>query len=200
MGEREPRLIALVAAAPEIDASRREQLLPLAEAAAAKAAGVLVSTCHRVEWLADDDHGARVDLEGLTGAGMARLQGRAAASHVINMALGLESAVVGEDQILHQMRTAVTAARQRGALGSSLDPLLDHALRAGRLGRSWRPTHPSVGGSLADVAVLRIQAVIGRLEGMGLVTRTAHPTDGRQVIIGLTPSAAAALASARRAH
>jgi glutamyl-tRNA reductase len=193
MGEPEPRLVALVAAAPAIDASRREQILPLAEAAAAKAGGVLVSTCHRVEWLADDDHGAPVDLEWLTGAGMACLQGRAAASHVINLALGLESAVVGEDQILHQLRTAVTAARQRGALGRSLDPLLDHALRAGRLGRSWRPTHPSVGGSLADVAVLRIQAVIGRLTGrrilvvgageMGRAAASAAVARGASVVI-----------------
>ena len=31
--------------------------------------------------------------------------------------------------------------------------------------------------------------VVVALEGMGLVTRTPHPTDGRQVIIGLTAAA-----------
>jgi DNA-binding MarR family transcriptional regulator len=31
--------------------------------------------------------------------------------------------------------------------------------------------------------------VIAALESMGLVTRTPHPTDGRQVVIGLTPAA-----------
>jgi len=31
--------------------------------------------------------------------------------------------------------------------------------------------------------------VVGALEGMGLVTREPHPTDGRQVVIGLTPAA-----------
>ena len=31
--------------------------------------------------------------------------------------------------------------------------------------------------------------VVVALEGMGLVTRTPHPTDRRQVIIGLTPAA-----------
>ena len=35
--------------------------------------------------------------------------------------------------------------------------------------------------------------VVVALEGMGLVTRTPHPTDGRQVIIGLTDSAEALL-------
>jgi DNA-binding MarR family transcriptional regulator len=31
--------------------------------------------------------------------------------------------------------------------------------------------------------------VVVALEGMGLVTRTPHPTDGRQVVIELTPAA-----------
>jgi DNA-binding MarR family transcriptional regulator len=35
--------------------------------------------------------------------------------------------------------------------------------------------------------------VVVALEGMGLVTRTPHPTDGRQVIIGLTDAAEALL-------
>jgi DNA-binding MarR family transcriptional regulator len=35
--------------------------------------------------------------------------------------------------------------------------------------------------------------VVVALEGMGLVTRTPHPTDGRQVIIGLTQAAEALL-------
>ena len=33
--------------------------------------------------------------------------------------------------------------------------------------------------------------VVVALEGMGLVTRTPHPTDGRQVVIDLTPAAEA---------
>lgn len=35
--------------------------------------------------------------------------------------------------------------------------------------------------------------VVVALEGMGMVTRTPHPTDGRQVIIGLTDAAEALL-------
>jgi DNA-binding MarR family transcriptional regulator len=35
---------------------------------------------------------------------------------------------------------------------------------------------------------------------MGLVTRTPHPTDGRQVIIGLTPAADGLLAAEARAR
>ncbi len=42
--------------------------------------------------------------------------------------------------------------------------------------------------------------VVVALEGMGLVTRTPHPTDGRQVIIGLTPAADELLAAEARAR
>jgi glutamyl-tRNA reductase len=191
----EPRLMVLAAAAPAVDASRREELLPLAEAAAAKAGGVLVSTCHRVEWLTDVDQRARVDLQPLIGAGMARLQGRAAASHVINLALGLESAVVGEDQILHQLRTAVTAARRRGALGAGLDALLDGALRAGRLGRSWRPAHHSVGTSLADVAVARIEAAIGPFAAGRILVVGTGEMGRAAAVAALGRGAAVAIAS-----
>jgi DNA-binding MarR family transcriptional regulator len=42
--------------------------------------------------------------------------------------------------------------------------------------------------------------VVVALEGMGLVTRTPHPTDGRQVIIGLTPAAEEMLSAEARAR
>src|SRR3954464_10189392 len=42
--------------------------------------------------------------------------------------------------------------------------------------------------------------VVVALEGMGLVTRTPHPTDGRQVVIDLTPPAEELLASEARAR
>jgi DNA-binding MarR family transcriptional regulator len=42
--------------------------------------------------------------------------------------------------------------------------------------------------------------VVVALEGMGFHTRTAHPTDGRQVIIGLTAAAEDLLAAEARAR
>jgi DNA-binding MarR family transcriptional regulator len=42
--------------------------------------------------------------------------------------------------------------------------------------------------------------VVVALEGMGLVTRTPHPTDGRQVIIGLAPAADELLSAEARAR
>src|SRR4051794_19719333 len=42
--------------------------------------------------------------------------------------------------------------------------------------------------------------VVVALEGMGLVTRSPHPTDGRQVVIHLTPAADALLSDEARAR
>ena len=42
--------------------------------------------------------------------------------------------------------------------------------------------------------------VVVALEGMGLVTRTPHPTDGRQVVIDLTPAADTLLDEEARAR
>jgi DNA-binding MarR family transcriptional regulator len=42
--------------------------------------------------------------------------------------------------------------------------------------------------------------VVVALEGMGLVDRTPHPTDGRQVVISLTPAAETLLADEARAR
>lgn len=42
--------------------------------------------------------------------------------------------------------------------------------------------------------------VVVALENMGLVTRTPHPTDGRQVVIGLTPAADELLTEEARAR
>ena len=42
--------------------------------------------------------------------------------------------------------------------------------------------------------------VVAALEGMALVTRTPHPTDGRQVVIDLTPAAEALLGNEARAR
>jgi DNA-binding MarR family transcriptional regulator len=42
--------------------------------------------------------------------------------------------------------------------------------------------------------------VVVALEGFGLVTRTPHPTDGRQVVIDLTPAAEALLGDEARAR
>ena len=161
----EPRLAAFVAAAPALDAAARAEALRHAGPLADAPGRVLLATCHRVELLVGHDLPDGADAP-LRAVGMLPLTGSEAARHVIALALGLESTVVGEDQVLHQLRSAVTDARARGPLGPDLGPLLDAALRAGRLGRSWRPTGADrPDRSLADAAVSRVEASIGGLPG-----------------------------------
>ena len=56
----------------------------------------------------------------------------AAAQHLLSMACGLESMVVGESQILGQVRESLALARRQGTLGRVLDDLGALALRAAK--------------------------------------------------------------------
>jgi DNA-binding MarR family transcriptional regulator len=91
---------------------------------------------------------------------------------------------------------------------------LSRRLRNQRVDRSVTLTHLSAlstlqrHGSMSPgelAAHERVQPpsmtrVVVALEGMGLVTRTPHPTDGRQVVIELTPAAVDLLAEEARAR
>jgi glutamyl-tRNA reductase len=55
-----------------------------------------------------------------------------AVEHLIRVACGLESSIVGDQQILGQLRFAVTAATEAGTLGRRLGTASAIALRAGR--------------------------------------------------------------------
>jgi glutamyl-tRNA reductase len=72
--------------------------------------------------------------------------------HLVRLAVGLESTVVAEDQVLHQLRRSMAEARARGPLAPSLDRLVDIALRGGRRARTWLP--PASRG-LAELALRR---------------------------------------------
>jgi glutamyl-tRNA reductase len=108
--------------------------------------GVLVlSTCNRVEVYGEVDsfHGgvaaicellarhSGLQVGELTGSAYVHYQDRAA-QHLLAVTCGLESMVVGESQILGQVRRAVRFARQHGTLGRELSDLSRLALRAGK--------------------------------------------------------------------
>jgi glutamyl-tRNA reductase len=103
----------------------------------------LLVTCHRVELYAALD-GAD------TGEATARLadllqpregppqpltvrSGHGVVSHLVSVAAGLESAVLGEGEILGQVRRAAQAARKANAAGPVLDRLFQHAIRHARV-------------------------------------------------------------------
>ena len=180
---------AFVAAAPAVEAERRAAILPIATAALTGLPGVLIATCHRVELYTADAPTAPSVRDDLVRAGMTELDGDEAARGLIGLALGLRSAVLGEDQVLHQLRSAVAEARERAPLAPALGLLMDQALRAGRIARSWRPVGRSdAPRSLGDLAVARIETASGPLK------------DRRVVIVGAGSMGRGAAVAAVRRH
>lgn len=61
---------------------------------------------------------------------------REALTHLFRVACGLDSLVLGETQILKQVRDALDAARQHGAAGTTISGVLEHALAVGKRARA----------------------------------------------------------------
>jgi glutamyl-tRNA reductase len=143
-------LRAVVLAAGQVSATERAAFARKLDHAPIQGA-LLVETCHRVEFFAPSRTLAARDFP-LLPDGAVRLSGVDAGRHLIRLAVGLESVVVGEDQILHQLRGAAAGARLRGALPAELDRLIDLALAAGRRARTWLPARRR---SLVDLILER---------------------------------------------
>ncbi len=115
----------LAAAVPERSAEERSRFQALAAPLLPHHPGwALLSTCHRVELYglgpAPDLPGARL------------LEGEAAVRRLFRVAAGLESAVVGENEVLHQVRQALAEARERSAPEPGIARLLESAIAVGR--------------------------------------------------------------------
>jgi glutamyl-tRNA reductase len=195
----EPDLISLVAAAPDASADERAQV---AAALSTVPAGLVLVTCHRAELHTLESEVPSSLLAGLP-ASVRRLRGAQAARHLVSVAVGVESAVLAEDQVLHQLRAAATAARLRGAMPPAVDRLTDVALAAGRRARSWRPASRR---SLADLALdvahsrsdhpIRTALVVGAGE-MGSLAAVAMTRAGIKVSVASPTSANADLLAGR---
>jgi glutamyl-tRNA reductase len=88
----------------------------------------------------------------------------AAVSHLFHVATGLDSMVVGEGQILGQVREALRVAQELGAAGPALNAAFQQALRVGKR------THAETGidraaPSLVSVSLQRAEDHIGPLAG-----------------------------------
>jgi glutamyl-tRNA reductase len=113
------------------------------------AGSLVVSTCNRVEVYAEVDkfHGgvsaicellarhAAVPLAELTPHLYVHYEDRAV-QHLLSVACGLDSMVIGESQILGQVRQSLRLAQEQGTLGRALSELGSVALRAGKRAHS----------------------------------------------------------------
>ena len=118
-------IVALVTHARHVPAIERERFATaLRQEPAGRA--FMLETCHRVEaYLGDADDAAR--LAPRLPAGGRALIGGQAVHHAMTVAVGRDSVVVGEDQILHQLRVSVDATRAAGTLDPALERLFPRA-------------------------------------------------------------------------
>lgn len=138
-------LWALTASVSEADSATRDRLGYEMERwleARPRHDVVALTTCHRVE------------LYGLgTAPNLPELRvrsGIAAVRHLMRVAAGLESAIVGEDEVLHQVREALHRAQNGRSLDFRLRRLFETAIAIGRRARSGRTASS---GNLAHAAV-----------------------------------------------
>jgi glutamyl-tRNA reductase len=155
----------------------RDQL-PEALRALAATPGVtecmIVSTCNRVELIAMVD-GAVAPLNRfladyfsieseIVGPHLYEYRDKDAISHLFRMAASLDSMVVGEPQILGQVKEAFAVARTTGTVAGQLDYLLQGAFSAAKRVRS----ETGIGSnsvSIASVAVDMARKIFGALQG-----------------------------------
>jgi len=132
----------------------------------------LLSTCNRTELYAvsHDDGQALADWLathpddiGDLHAYLYRHRDADAVRHLFRVATGLDSLVLGEPQILGQVKDAWATARHAGTLGSQLDRLFQHAFTTAKRAR----TDTRIGAnpvSVASAAVRLAQESFARLE------------------------------------
>lgn len=136
--------------------------------------GMIVSTCNRVEIFARTRNGD-CDLHGFIRQFYGFKPGEyeqytfehkhlEAVKHVFRVAASLDSMVVGESQILGQVKEAYATARAVGTVTSQLDALLSSAFKAAKRVRSDTAIATS-SVSVASVAVELAEKIFGSLSG-----------------------------------
>ncbi len=136
---------------------------------------VVLSTCNRTEVyaVAERFHGAYKDIRDFL-AEVAFLAPEdfsdhlyvhydaPAVAHLFAVAAGLDSAVLGETEILGQVKVAWHRARQEGAAGPALNLLFRHALEAGKRAR----TDSGISRNITSVSQAAVAMAADHLDGL----------------------------------
>ena len=103
---------------------------------------VIIQTCNRIELFVKSDTQYVSKIKdtwaAITGLkyesfdeNLEIVHGHDALSHLLKLTTGLDSMVIGEEQILGQIKNAITSARETKASGMHLNTLFDKAIRIG---------------------------------------------------------------------
>jgi glutamyl-tRNA reductase len=146
---------------------------------------VIVSTCMRTEVYAVTErfHDGLHDIQRFFEN---RVQGRldpnelaerlfvayddSAAHHLFNVAAGIDSAVLGEGEILRQVRDAAEHAREERAAGPVLDAMFRHAVEVGKRSRS----ETSIARGITSLSHVAVELVSRHYDG---------DLDGRRIVV-----------------
>ena len=161
---------------------------------------MMLSTCNRIEVYAvvDAFHGGLADVSSVLGRHAALPLSEltehlyvhyagSAVQHLFAVAAGLDSMVIGEAQILGQLRTAYAAADAAGTVGRTLHELSQQALRVGKR------VHTSTGIDAAGASIVS-EALAAATDALG-----RGLADVRAVVVGAGAMGALAAAHLRRA-
>ncbi len=186
-----------------------EALVALRDYEAVREAAML-QTCGRLEIYAelDDYEGGVAQIKsfltnfrhGTTGydieSFLYTLLGGEAIEHLFRVATGLDSMLVGEAEILGQVKDAYVQAQHAKSLGKSLHRLFHDALKAGKAARAQTRIGEE-SGSIATAAVEAAKARLGTLEGATIVVIGAGKM-GRTAVKRLRQEGAARVVVANR--
>ena len=143
------------------DAERMPRALASLRALPGIAEALIVSTCNRTElycvgeaappladWLVAESGGDRALADCLY-----RIEGAEAVRHAYSVAAGLDSMILGEPQILGQLKDSYRAAQQAGTSGALLNRLFQSTFTVAKRVR----TETAIGASAVSVASAGIQ-------------------------------------------
>jgi len=195
------------------DAGRLSRALASLAALPGASEALVVSTCNRTElycvggtadsiaaWLVEESGG---DPE--LARCLYRIEGPEAVRHVFSVAAGLDSMILGEPQILGQLKDAYRAAQQAGTTGATLNRLFQATFAVAKRVR----TETAIGASSVSVASAGIQLarrvfagferhtalLVGAGEMIELAARHLHSQKiGRMIIANRSTSRAGRIA------
>lgn len=169
---------------------------------------VLLQTCHRIEIYgvtADYAKGNAVDVILRSWSAKSRVSfdllrkvfefydGKEALAHLFSLAAGLESMVVGEDEILGQVRSAYVKAKKTGTTGRILDKAFMKAVNTGRKIRTETKINEgsiSISSAAVDLAVKELGGlksatalVIGAGEAGSIAAETLQRRGAKRIIV-----------------
>ena len=188
-----------------------EALIALRDYEAVREAA-LISTCNRLEIYAElEDEGLGVlQLKEFLGnfrhSGIAYdidpylyvLHGSAAIEHLFRVSTGLDSMLIGDAEVLGQVKDAYRQARRARSLGKTLHRVFHEALSAGKAARS-QTAIGTESVSVATAAIAMAKQHVGSLQGKNVLVIGAGKM-GQTAAKRLKLEGAAELIVANRTH